>query len=203
VRFDEEKSLKNLLTNQPSCAIIVSERGRDPKRRKELRKMTKENAIRYYRKFSGADKYIIGFEYKKKNYMVILDEIMPRFTTIAHTTSNNGRKPKLQLNLRNEHKEYFIRRKGAIEIDYVQDHDNNGVGFERWVRTVYFKQKARKQDCVGFWVGGDIVADGIEYQVKFGNAQMVLFDTLHNLQACGKDWKSYEPKRGRKKVSKK
>ena len=32
--------------------------------------MKKENAIRYYRKFSAADGYIIGFEYKKENYKI-------------------------------------------------------------------------------------------------------------------------------------
>lgn len=165
--------------------------------------MTKGNAIRYYRKFSGADKYIIGFTYKKKNYMVILDEIMPRFMSITHTSSSTGRKPKLQLTIRNEHKEYLIRRKGAIEIDYTKAPKNNGVAFENWVRTVYYQQEARGKDSTGFWVSGDINADGIEYQVKFEGAQIVAFDTLHNLQACGKDWKSYEPQRGRKKVSKK
>ena len=42
--------------------------------------MTKGNAIRYYRKFSGAQGYIIGFTYKKKNYMIRIEgELMPRF----------------------------------------------------------------------------------------------------------------------------
>ena len=34
--------------------------------------MKKENAIRYYRKFSAADAYIIGFTYKKEFYVSVL-----------------------------------------------------------------------------------------------------------------------------------
>ena len=53
--------------------------------------MTKENAIRYYRKFSGAQGYILGFTYKKKNYMATVEEIMPRFIRVEKEASKKGR----------------------------------------------------------------------------------------------------------------
>ena len=52
--------------------------------------MTKGNAIRYYRKFSGADAYILGFIYKKKLYMIAVDEIMPRYMAIKRASSKSG-----------------------------------------------------------------------------------------------------------------
>ena len=142
--------------------------------------MTKGNAIRYYRKFSGADAYVIGFVYKKKCYMAIVEEIMPRFIRVEKSSSKKGSKEKLQLRLTNEHMEQLIR-KGAIEIDYEVTNGNNGRNFEMWVQN-YFGQTAREWDNDGFWVGGDVNVDGIEYQIKFNGAQIVTFDTLHNLQ---------------------
>ncbi len=165
--------------------------------------MTKGNAIRYYRKFSGADKYILGFPYKKNIYMIILDEIMPRYTTVLRASTKNGGGEKLQISLDNAKKEQLIR-KGAICLgseELVNEIPNNkGVSFERMVYR-HFGQEPREKDSVGFWVGGDINIDGVEYQVKFGNAQIVAFSTLKNLQACGKDYKNYVPKRGKKKVA--
>lgn len=159
--------------------------------------MTKENAIRYYRKFSGAQGYILGFTYKKKNYMATVEEIMPRFIRVEKEASKKGGKEKLQLRLTNEHMEYLIR-KGAIEIDYKVTQGNNGRNFEMWVQR-YYGQPAREWDSDGFWVDGDVNVNGIEYQIKFNGAQIVTFETLHNLQKCGKDYKNYISKRGRKK----
>lgn len=159
--------------------------------------MTKGNAIRYYRKYSGAQGYILGFTYKKKNYMIQVKEIMPRFIRVEKEASKKGGKEKLQLRLRNEHMEQLIR-KGAVEIDYEVVKGNNGRAFEMWVQN-YYGQTAREWDNDGFWTGGDINIDGIEYQIKFNGAQIVLFNTLKELQKCGKNWKEYRPKVGRKK----
>ena len=162
--------------------------------------MTKGNAIRYYRKYSGAHGYIIGFTYKKKNYMIrIAGDIMPRFLKLGKQSSKKGGNEKLDLYLNNELKEELIR-KGAVEIDYEVHKGNNGREFEKWVQN-YYGLEVREWDNEGFWTGGDICLDGKEIQVKFGNAQMVSVTTLHNLQKCGKNWKEYKPQRGRKKVA--
>lgn len=193
----EQKTLKKVKKVLDKRSKRCYNKGTKNGTEKEKRTMTKGNAIRYYRKFSGAQGYIIGFTYKKKSYMAIVDEIMPRFIRVEKEASKKGGKEKLQLRLTNQHMEQLIR-KGAIEIDYEVTKGNNGRNFEMWVQR-YFGQVARDWDNDGFWVGGDVNVDGIEYQIKFNGAQIVTFDTLHNLQKCGKDFKNYKPKVGRKK----
>ena len=160
--------------------------------------MTKGNAIRYYRKFSGAQGYIIGFTYKKKNYMIRIEgELMPRFLKMGKQASKKGGHEKLDLYLNNELKEELIR-KGAVEINYEIHKGNNGREFEKWVQS-YYGVPARDWDDTGFWQCGDLTIDGKEYQVKFEGAQVVTVVTLHGLQKMGKNWKNYVPQRGRKK----
>ena len=73
--------------------------------------MTKGNAIRYYRKYSGAHGYIIGFTYKKKNYMIKIEgDIKPRFLKMGKQSSKKGGNEKLDLYLNNELKEELIRK---------------------------------------------------------------------------------------------
>lgn len=158
--------------------------------------MKKENAIRYYRKFSAADAYIIGFTYKKDFYIAEVKEIMPRFMRVEKEASSKGGHEKLQLRLKNEHKEQLIR-KGARRVDYTPASKNKGRDFERFIYEQN-GQQFRGNDHVGFWVEGDININGTEYQIKLEGAQIVVFETLKNLQACGKDFCSYVPKTGRK-----
>ena len=159
--------------------------------------MTKENAIRYYRKFSGADRYIIGFTYKKDFYIVAVDEIMPRYITVEREASSKGGNEKLQLRLKNAYKEQLIR-KGAKMVDFTFTTKNKGRDLERYIYEAV-GQEWRGNDHDGFWTGGDINIEGVEYQIKLEGAQIVTFATLHNLQKAGKDFRNYVPKVGRKR----
>ena len=146
--------------------------------------MKKENAIRYYRKFSGADAYILGFVYKHDLYCITVDEIMPRFMRIEKSSSKKGGHEKLQLRLNNKHMEQLIR-KGAEKIgtedDLLEIPKNKGVSFERMVYRMN-NQKPREKDSVRFDKGDDININGIEYQIKLNGAQIVEFRTLKKLQ---------------------
>lgn len=160
--------------------------------------MTKENAIRYYRKFSGANSYIIGFLYKKKLYYIEMPEIPPRFISVQKSSSKSGGNEKLQLSLNNKHKEFLIK-KGAVwigdETTLNQERaTTKGEAFERLIYRIN-NQEPRKKDCVGFWVCGDINIEGREVQIKFQGAQIVIFNTLKCLQWCGENYKNYTPKR--------
>ena len=157
--------------------------------------MKKENAIRYYRKFSAADAYILGFTYKKDFYLVAVDEIKPRYITVEREASSKGGHEKLQLRLKNEHKEQLIR-KGAVKVDFTPTGKNKGRSLERFIAEQN-GQEFRGNDHIGFWVEGDININGVEYQIKLEGAQIVTFLTLKNLQGCGKDWRNYVPKRGK------
>jgi len=146
--------------------------------------MNKNTMIRNYRRFSGADAYIIGFTYKHQLYMIQVDEIMPRHMQVLHSSHKNGYQPKLQLVLNNKLKEQFIR-KGAILLGseklVMNGEYNKGVEFERLVSEMNGIE-FRGKDSVGFWVGGDLEIDGKQIQVKFQGAQIVAEKTLKNLQ---------------------
>jgi hypothetical protein len=146
--------------------------------------MTKATMIKNYRKFSGAESYIIGFTYKHMLYMIKVAEIMPRYMSVQHSSSKTGRVPKLQLTINNSHKEQMIR-KGAIclgsEDLVVCDDLNKGFAFERLV-SEYYGIEYRGQDNVGFWVGGDLEVNGEQIQIKFQGAQIVAEKTLERLK---------------------
>ena len=146
--------------------------------------MTKGNAIRYYRKFSGADRYIMGFVYKHELYAIAVDEIMPRFMRVEKSSSKKGGHEKLQLRLNNKYMEQLIR-KGAEKIgtedDLLEIPKNKGVSFERMIYRMN-NQEPREKDNVRFDKGGDININGVEYQIKLNGAQIVEFRTLNKIQ---------------------
>lgn len=147
--------------------------------------MKKENAIRYYRKFSGADAYILGFVYKHDLYCITVDEIMPRYMRVEKSSSKKGGHEKLQFRLNNALKEQLIR-KGAKKIgtdtDLLEIKGNKGVSFERMVYRMN-GQTPRPKDSVRFDKGGDISIYGVEYQIKLEGAQIVEFRTLKKIQS--------------------
>ena len=145
--------------------------------------MTKETMIRNYRKFSAADSYILGFEYKHQIYMIEVNEIMPRYMAVERESSKKGGARKLQLRLKKEHKEALIR-KGATLIgneDILNGQYNKGIEFERIVSEMN-GQSFRGKDNVGFWVAGDLNIEGREVQIKLNGAQIVVETTLERLK---------------------
>ena len=146
--------------------------------------MKKENAIHYYRKFSGADAYILGFVYKHDLYCITVDEIMPRFMRVEKSSSKKGGHEKLQFRLNNALKEQLIRKgaeKIGTETDLLEIAGNKGVSFERMVYRMN-GQEPRPKDSVRFDKGGDINVNGVEYQIKLDGAQIVEFRTLNKIQ---------------------
>jgi hypothetical protein len=149
--------------------------------------MTKETMIKNYRKFSAAQGYIIGFEYKHQIYMITLEEIAPRFTTVMYMSKKNGGGRKLQFVLKKAHKEQLIR-KGATLIgneEILEGRYNKGVEFERLISEMN-GQEFRGKENVGFWVEGDLEINGMQYQIKFNGAQIVTEKTLERLKRAGK-----------------
>ena len=146
--------------------------------------MKKENAIHYYRKFSGADAYILGFVYKHDLYCITVDEIMPRFMRVEKSSSKKGGHEKLQFRLNNALKEQLIRKgaeKIGTETNLLEIPGNKGVSFERMIYRMN-GQEPRPKDSIRFDKGGDININGIEYQIKLDGAQIVEFRTLNKIQ---------------------
>ena len=145
--------------------------------------MTKETMIKNYRKFSAADSYILGFEYKHNLYYIMVDEIAPRFMTVERESTKKGGARKLQLRLRKDHKEQLIR-KGAILIgneNVLEGQYNKGVEFERLISEMNGVEFRGKEN-VGFWVEGDLEINGKQVQIKLNGAQIVVEKTLERLK---------------------
>lgn len=134
--------------------------------------MTKRTMIRHYRSHSAADKYILGFTYNNMLYMVMVDEIKPRFLTVEQASRNQGEN--LRLRIRKPLKEQLLRNYDCVCVgsksDLVADKYNKGEIFEKIV-TEYFGQTWVK-DIVPFWVQGDINLDGVEVQIKLEDATL-------------------------------
>ena len=147
--------------------------------------MTKGNAIRYYRKYTGAEQYIIGFLHQHILWAIQVEEIMPRYMTMK--AESKGHAEKLQMDLKAKHKKELIK-KGATplcteeEFLAMNDMHNKGFTFERYIFELNGQGEQWERDNVGFWVCGDININGVETQVKFQNAQIVAVPTLHRLQ---------------------
>ena len=145
--------------------------------------MTKQTMIKNYRKFSAADSYILGFEYKHNIYAIEIGEIPPRYMTVEHESSKKGGSAKLQLRLKKAYKEQLLR-KGATLIgneDILKGQYNKGVEFERIISEMN-GQEFRGKEKVGIWVEGDLEIDGRQVQIKFNGAQIVVETTLKRLQ---------------------
>ena len=145
--------------------------------------MTKETMIKNYRKFSAADSYILGFEYKHNIYYIMVNEIAPRYMTVERESSKKGGARKLQLRLKKEYREQLIR-KGAICIgneNILNGQYNKGVEFERIISETN-GQAFRGKENVGFWVEGDLEINGKQVQIKFNGAQIVVEKTLERLK---------------------
>ena len=145
--------------------------------------MKKENAIRYYRKFSGADAYILGFVYEHDLYCILGGALMPRFMRVEKSSSKKGGHEKLQFRLNNVLKEQLIRKgaeKIGTETDLLEIAGNKGVSFERMIYRMN-GQEPRPKDSVRFDKGGDININGVEYQIKFDGAQIVEIRSLNKI----------------------
>lgn len=142
--------------------------------------------IKNYRKFSAADSYILGFEYKHSIYYIMIDEIPPRYMTVERESSKKGGAQKLQLRLKKAYREQLIR-KGATYMggeEILIGQYNKGVEFERLISEMN-GQKFRGKENVGFWVEGDIEINGKQVQIKFNGAQIVVEKTLERLKKMG------------------
>ena len=145
--------------------------------------MNKETMIKNYRKFSAADKYILGFEYKHNIYAIMVNEIPPRFMTVERESSKKGGARKLQLRIHKAHKEQLIR-KGATLLGHesiLNGQYNKGVEFERLISELN-GQEFRGKENVGFWVEGDLEINGEQVQIKLNGAQIVVETTLERLK---------------------
>ena len=114
--------------------------------------MKKETMIKNYRKFSAANAYILGFEYKHSIYYIMVNEIPPRYMTVERESSKKGGAQKLQLRLKKAYKEQLIR-KGATYMggeEILIGEYNKGVEFERLISEMNGQAFRGKENLLGY-----------------------------------------------------
>jgi hypothetical protein len=134
--------------------------------------MTKKTLLNYYRKYSAADSYILGFVFDKKLYFIEVAEIMPRFLSVEPASRNQGEN--LRLRLKKKYREQLMKKNPICLGDaslLVAEKYNKGEIFEKLV-TEYFNQTWKK-DTIPFWVQGDIRVDEKEIQIKLDSATLM------------------------------
>ena len=129
-----------------------------------------QKLIQDYKKFSKADKYIIGFKYKKMYYYYITNTF-DEFTRFDKASRNGGMS--LRLRILKDQKQNLL----SVAIPLCTEEDfnktkaqtgNNGETFERLIFIKF--NKAWKKDNTPFYISGDIQYKGVEYQIKFERA---------------------------------
>ena len=133
--------------------------------------MTKNTMIKWYRKKSASEKYILGYVVDKKLYFSMVDEIMPRFLNVEQASRNQG--DNLRLRLKKAHRNSLMKNSTCLGSadKLVADKYNKGEIFEKLI-TEYFGQTWEK-DTIPFWVQGDINLNGTEVQIKLDGATLM------------------------------
>lgn len=146
--------------------------------------MTKKTIIKWYRRKSAADGYILGYVYAGQLWMIEVKEIMPRFLTIEEASRNQGEN--LRLRIRKSLKEELMRKNsiclGNASL-LVTEKYNKGEIFEKLV-TEYFGQTWKK-DTIPFWIQGDINVNGRELQIKLDAATLMNTKQIEKFKKWG------------------
>lgn len=135
-----------------------------------------------YERFNKAEKYIIGFAYKHKIYMLMVDSLDSNMITLESASKNQG----VSLRFRPHKADKLALMERAVCIgdeELVLDEKyNKGEMFEKVV-TEYYGQEWVK-DTVPFHKAGDIVVSGVQIQIKFEKAALCTSKTLDKLLAA-------------------
>lgn len=142
--------------------------------------MKKATMIKWYRKFSAANSYIVGFVLDGVLYMVEMTHIAPRFLNVEEASRGQGMN--LRLRLKRAQKEALAKKAiclGDADVLTAGKY-NKGENFEKVV-TEYYGQEWEK-DTVPFYVKGDICLDGKEVQIKLDTATLANEKMLNKLK---------------------
>lgn len=143
-----------------------------------------KNLIDRYNAVAYTHHYIYGFEYKKVIYMAVASvENMPYILKLDKASRGAGYA--LRFCPTEEQKRFLLPNARPLcsvkyfnEV-YADSKYNKGEIFEKLV-TEYFGQTWEK-DNVPFTEAGDIVVDGIAYQIKFQKATFCNEKSIANL----------------------
>ena len=145
--------------------------------------MTKAEMMKVYRANSVAQKYIVGYIFKKMLYFVEMDEIGEVMLNVEKASRNQG--DNLRLRIKADTKKSLMHNRpvclGSADM-LVADKYNKGEIFEKLV-TEYFGQVWEK-DTVPFWEDGDITVYGTKIQIKLDSATLMNTKQIQRMQAA-------------------
>lgn len=131
-----------------------------------------------YRRTSGADAYMIGFEVDNRVFLIVMKELEERFVKIDRDSKKNGGRAKLRLKIDETNKKILLNR-GAQYIgtmDEIMILKNKGDSLEKWI---YEKNgQVWKKNSVAYYLQGDIEINGKQYQIKWENASLANEQTI-------------------------
>lgn len=151
--------------------------------------MTTGNFFRYYNKLNGADRYFLVFTHQDNVWVSDLPHLSSSWCYKTRESTKNGGWEKWKLKPSLLPKERLVKR--AIYLMTIEEFEtqckasglNRGYFCEELLcdrlncQLASNRQNARFDEC------GDVVMDGVQYQVKFENATLTNVNVLHNAQA--------------------
>ena len=148
--------------------------------------------LRSYNKLSGADLDFVGFEYKGFIYITIFERIPASICYKTRESTSKGGQPKVCIRMNNKQKEKYIKNGKAVQLMTYDDlmaiptnqNTNRGHKLEKYFATLHAAENPHWKEGGHdrFDKGGDVVIDGLQVQIKFGNASLTNVDVLHRAQ---------------------
>lgn len=126
--------------------------------------------------------YGVGYPVDEKVYMVLMDTMDERLLYESRTAKDRGYSPTIRLRVSDMMKKVFARRAvcvGTVEELESMPGENNGYKFERLIYK-YFNVNGWKHDNKPAIHGGDIQINGMEVQLKYNGATVIVESTLNN-----------------------
>lgn len=155
--------------------------------------MTTSNFFRYYNRLNGADRYFLVFTHQNMVWVSDLRHLSSSWCYKTRESKKNGGWEKWMLKASLLPKERLVKR--AVCLMTVAEFEaqrkasglNRGYFCEELLcdrlncQPASSKQNARFDEC------GDVVMNGVQYQVKFENATLTNVNVLHNAQADARE----------------
>lgn len=161
--------------------------GHRTSKRKELITMTAKNFFRYYNRLNGADRYFLIFHYAKYVWIVDVLHIALSWCVESRESSKRGNIQKWKIRAASLPKEKLVKKAVRMmtirEFNQLTKGKNKGDFCEAWLCENFGCVPSTSNKSARFDKCGDVVRDGIQYQVKYQNASLTNVKSLHNAQA--------------------
>lgn len=134
-----------------------------------------EKMVKWYERYSAAERYMVGFTYQGKLYRVTRGKLDAAWLKADRASSKRGGFAKVRVKLSAKAKAELVASGeaellGNAELLEGADKYNRGERFERLVTELAGQTWVK--DSVPFWVAGDLRLDGCEVQIKLDGAEL-------------------------------